>query len=152
CGLADSSPARPQAAEPVPKITDFGLAKRLDLGADATQMPTMTAPGGIIGSPGYMAPEMAEARGTPIGPAADVYGLGAILYELLTGRPPFVGGSLLESVRQTLSDDPVPPRRLRQSVPRDLETICLHCLHKDPGRRYASAEALAEDLDRFLAG
>jgi hypothetical protein len=136
----------------IPKITDFGLAKRLDLGADATQMPTMTEPGGIIGSPGYMAPEMAEARGVPIGPAADVYGLGAILYELLTGRPPFVGGSVLESVRQTLSDDPVPPRRLRPTVPRDLETICLHCLHKDPARRYGSAEALADDLDRFLAG
>jgi serine/threonine protein kinase/WD40 repeat protein len=127
----------------VPKITDFGLAKRLDGGG------TMTATGAILGTPGYMAPEQAEGK-KAIGPAADVWALGAILYELLTGRPAFRAATMLDTVLQVLDGEPVPPRQLRPKVPRDLETICLKCLQKDPRRRYDSAEDLADDLDRYL--
>jgi tetratricopeptide (TPR) repeat protein len=98
-----------------------------------------------------MAPEQAQANATPVGPRADVYALGAILYELLTGRPPFKAATPMETVLQVLHADPVPPRRFQPAVPRDLETICLTCLHKEPRRRYTDAEALAEDLRRFLA-
>jgi WD40 repeat protein/serine/threonine protein kinase len=149
CGLAGASEqgtAKPQAAEAVadfiPKITDFGLAKKLD-----EQGQTHT--GSILGTPSYMAPE--QARGEKgIGPAVDVYALGAILYECLTGRPPFKAATYADTVRQVLEQEPVPPRRLNPGVPRDLETICLKCLAKEPGRRYASASELAGDLRRFL--
>jgi WD40 repeat protein len=130
----------------VPKITDFGLAKRLE----AAEGPTRT--GDVMGTPSYMAPEQAGGVTRKIGPAADVYSLGAILYELLTGRPPFRAASPMETVLQVLKEDPVPLSRLRHKAPRDLDTICRKCLQKEPHKRYASAEALAEDLRRFLQG
>ena len=126
-----------------PKITDFGLAKKLD---EASQ----TQSGAIMGTPSYMAPEQASGK-KEIGPGADVYALGAILYELLTGRPPFVAATALDTVMQVVSDDPAPPSQLQSKTPRDLETICLKCLQKDPARRYPSALELADDLKRFQA-
>jgi serine/threonine protein kinase len=128
----------------VPKITDFGLAKKLD----ATAGPTGT--GDVMGTPSYMAPEQAGQHSQPIGPATDVYALGTILYELLTGRPPFKGATPVDTVFQVVHEEPVPPRRLQPKLPRDLETVCLKCLQKEPHKRYASAEALADDLRRFL--
>lgn len=133
------------AADGTPKITDFGLAKRLD-----NQSHTVT--GSVLGTPSYMAPEQASGDTRRIGAAADVYGLGAILYELLTGRPPFRGETPWDTVAQVLSDEPVPPTQLQPKVPRDLETICLKCLQKEPGRRYTTAADLAADLARFQAG
>lgn len=144
---ADSFHAEIQAAFRlfgIPKITDFGLAKHLDV-------QSQTRTGAVLGTPSYMAPEQAEGRGHAIGPATDVYGLGVILYELLTGRPPFEGESSLTTIRQLLEEDPIAPTQLHLKVPRDLETICLKCLEKDPARRYASAEELAEELLRFLS-
>jgi formylglycine-generating enzyme required for sulfatase activity len=133
-------------AERVAKITDFGLAKRID--AEAREV---SQSGAIMGTPAYMAPEQAAGKVRDTGPAADVYTLGALLYECLTGRPPFEGPqhAVLVSV---LNDEPVPPSRSGAKVPADLETICLKCLSKEPARRYASAEELAEDLRRFQAG
>jgi hypothetical protein len=128
------------------KITDFGLAKLLD--ADQGQ----THSGAVLGSPSYMAPEQAAGKARAVGPATDVYALGAILYELLTGRPPFLGASLLETLDQVRSHDPAPPRALQPTVPDDLATICLKCLEKSPAQRYPSAAALAHDLDLFLRG
>lgn len=127
-----------------PRITDFGLAKILDDVNDAT------ASGLAMGTPAYMSPEQAAGRVREVGPGADVYALGVILYELLTSRKPFVGETNQETMRLVLSVEPVSPRRLRPKLPRDLETIVLKCMEKSPGRRYASARALAEDLDRFL--
>jgi WD40 repeat protein/serine/threonine protein kinase len=128
-----------------PKITDFGLAKRLD-----EQSQTQT--GQVLGTPGYMAPEQARGQSKSIGPAADIYALGAILYQLLTGRPPFQGVTTVDTIMQVLHEEPVSPRRLQPAVARDLDTICLKCLAKEPEKRYPSALELAEDLRRFRAG
>jgi WD40 repeat protein/tRNA A-37 threonylcarbamoyl transferase component Bud32 len=132
-------------AEGQPKITDFGLAKKLD-----EQGKTQT--GAVMGTPSYMAPEQAGGKPREIGPAADVYALGAILYELLVGRPPFKAATPLDTMLQVLSEEPVAVRRLQPKVPKDLETVCHKCLEKEPKKRYVSAEMLAEDLRRFGAG
>jgi len=129
----------------VPKITDFGLAKKLD---EAGQ----TQAGAVMGTPSYMAPEQAGGESSAIGPLADVYTLGAILYECLTGRPPFKAATSLETILQVTMDEPVPPSQLQSKTPKDLETICLKCLQKSPAKRYATATLLAEDLGRFLSG
>jgi WD40 repeat protein/tRNA A-37 threonylcarbamoyl transferase component Bud32 len=132
----------------VPKITDFGLAKLVGDEGKGEQ----TQSGAILGTPRYMAPEQAAGKAKEVGPAADIYALGVILYELLTGRTPFIGETSLEILMQVQTAEPVSPSRLRPKVPRDLETICLKCLEKAPGRRYASAGDLADDLQRFLSG
>ncbi len=132
------------SADGTPKITDFGLAKKLD---EAGQTQT----GAVMGTPSYMAPEQAEGNRV-VGPACDIYALGAILYECLTGRPPFKAATLSDTMMQVLHQEPVSPRQLNAQVPRDLETVCLKCLEKEPTRRYLSAAALADDLHRFLAG
>jgi WD40 repeat protein len=136
--------AKPQAA-PVPKITDFGLARRLDAARG------LTLSGQVMGTPGYMPPEQASGSGE-VGPATDVYALGVLLYEALTGRPPYCGTTPLEAVHLMLSREPVAPSRLQGGVPRDLETVCLKCLEKDPRRRYLTARDVADDLARFLRG
>src|SRR5262249_19559216 len=132
-------------ADGQPKVTDFGLAKRL---GDASG-PTVS--GAIMGTPSYMAPEQAAGKGKEVGPATDVYALGAILYELLTGRPPFRAPSPLDTLFQVIRDEPASPTRRGARVPHDLETICLKCLQKEPRKRYAGGADLAEDLRRFLA-
>ena len=134
------------ASDGEPKIVDFGLAKLTDGGT------RRTASGDILGTAGYMAPEQATGQSKEVGPGADIYALGAILYELLTGRPPFVGASFLDALAQVVRDDPIAPSRLQPRLPRDLETISLKCLNKDPGRRYPTAAELADDLHRYLAG
>ncbi|MGL4554537.1 MAG: protein kinase domain-containing protein [Gemmataceae bacterium] len=126
-----------------PKVADFGLAKLMD-----EQGQTHT--GDVMGTPAYMAPEQAE--GKAVGPAADVWALGAILYECLTGHPPFRGSSGMETMLNVLNAEPVPPRRLNPRTPADLDTVCLKCLHKDPRRRYGAAAELADDLERFARG
>jgi WD40 repeat protein/serine/threonine protein kinase len=129
-----------------PKITDFGLAKKLDEAGGHTHT------GAIMGTPSYMAPEQAEGRTQEIGPAADIYALGAILYETLTGRPPFKSATLVDTLVQVRTQEPVTPRQLLPNLPRDLNTICLKCLEKEPCRRYATAGELADELKRWLAG
>lgn len=131
----------------VPKITDFGLAKVLE---DRDELLTdVTRTGETMGTPRYMAPEQAAGQHERVGPATDVYALGTILYECLTGRVPFVSPHVMDTLHQIREDDPLPPRRLQPPIPRDLETICLHCLEKEPTRRYATAQELADDLRRF---
>jgi tetratricopeptide (TPR) repeat protein/tRNA A-37 threonylcarbamoyl transferase component Bud32 len=145
-GIADSQ-SNPQSAIRNPKIADFGLAKHLDEEAP------LSRDGDILGTPSYMAPEQAAGRTQDIGPRTDVYALGAILYELLSGRPPFRAQSAEATVKQVREEEPIPPRQLLPGrLPRDLDTICLKCLEKDPAKRYASGSALAEDLRRFLDG
>jgi hypothetical protein len=134
------------AEDGTPKVTDFGLAKRLEVGTG------LTASGAIMGTPTYMAPEQAGGHGKRVGPLADVYALGAILYECLTGRPPFKAATALDTILQVVSEEPASVRQLQPGAPADLETICHRCLQKEPGKRYASAEELAEDLRRFQAG
>jgi Protein kinase domain/Cache domain len=129
----------------IPKITDFGLAKRMDVTSSETRTEQ------IMGTPSYMAPEQAKGQSRQVGPATDVYALGAILYRLLSGRPPFLAEAAIETIRQVAEDEPVPPRQVQPTVPVDLETICLKCLQKQPAQRYESAAALADDLRRFLA-
>jgi tetratricopeptide (TPR) repeat protein len=139
------SPARPLTADLCAKVTDFGLAKFV-AGSDLTHS------GDVVGTPSYMAPEQAAGKSAPITAAVDVYGLGAILYEALTGRPPFAAATVDATLGLVRQDEPVPPRRLQPTVPRDLETICLKCLRKEAGRRYATAQDLADDFRRFRAG
>jgi hypothetical protein len=134
------------AADGQPKITDFGIARQLDSADGQTQA------GAILGTPSYMAPEQASGRAHAAGPPADVYALGAILYECLTGRPPLKGNTALHTLELVRTQPPVPPSQIQKKVPRDLETICLKCLLKEPERRYASARELAEDLERFCSG
>ena len=130
-------------ADGVPKVSDFGLAKLLDKGSQHTLS------GQPVGTPSYMSPEQAQGETRLVGPPTDIYALGAALYETLTGRPPFLSESAFETLKLVVSADVVAPRMLRPDVPRDLETICLKCLEKEPGKRYESAEALADDLGRF---
>lgn len=132
------------AADGTLKVSDFGIARSAESG------PTLTHTGARLGTPSYMAPEQALGRVREVGPATDVHALGAILYELLTGRPPFRGATPADTERQLLHEDPAAPRLLVPGLPRDVETICLTCLRKEPHRRYATAHALAEDLQRFL--
>jgi tetratricopeptide (TPR) repeat protein len=135
----------------LPKITDFGLAKRLDVEA-APGAADLTQTGAVMGTPSFMAPEQAAGRTREIGKTTDVYALGAILYTLLTGRPPFRTATTLDTLLQVIHDEPAPPRELNKATPRDLETICLKCLQKEPEKRYISAQALSDDLERFLEG
>jgi eukaryotic-like serine/threonine-protein kinase len=134
------------SADGTPKITDFGLAKLLDQGGGPTRSEA------LIGTPNYMPPEQAAGNLSKIGVPSDVYSLGAILYELLTGRAPFRGTTLYNTLEKVRTQQPVAPRRLRRPISRDLETICLKCLEKEPANRYATAEALADDLHRYLEG
>jgi WD40 repeat protein/tRNA A-37 threonylcarbamoyl transferase component Bud32 len=134
------------ARDGTPRVTDFGLAKRID------QQSSLTATGQVLGTPSYMPPEQAEGRLDEVGPLSDVYALGATLYALLTGRPPFQASTPVDTLRQVLEQQPVPPRRLNPNVPQDLETICLKCLEKEPAARYSSASDAADDLGRHLAG
>jgi predicted Ser/Thr protein kinase len=132
-------------ADGTPKIADFGLAKRLDSSA------VQTASGSVLGTPAYMAPEQVGLPGVHVGPATDVYALGAILYEALTGRPPFRGETAIETIYKSMNEEPDPPSKHRPDCPPELEAVCLRCLRKKPEERYASAAALAEEMRRFLA-
>ena len=136
-------------ADGEPKIADFGLAKRTTPDGTANGM---TRTGAVMGTPSYMAPEQAFGDSKNVGPPADVYALGAILYELLSGRPPFTGPTPVETIMKVIGEDPVPLRRVRADIPRALEAICQKCLEKNPQHRYPSAAALADDLNRYLTG
>ncbi|MBI1830574.1 MAG: protein kinase [Planctomycetes bacterium] len=148
CRLQNETPGSQSAIcnlqSEIPKITDLGLAKRLD------DRDSLTRTGAVVGTPSCMAPEQAKGDSKNVGPSADIYSLGAILYELLTGRPPFVGASLVETLEEVRNHQPWPVRQLNPGVPRDLETICLKCLNKQTQDRYASAADLARDLEDFL--
>src|SRR5216117_2354597 len=127
-----------------PHLTDFGLARLVESESSVTQ--TLD----VLGTPSYMAPEQAVGNNAAVSEVTDVYGLGAVLYQLLTGQPPFAGGATYETIKLLLDTEPRQPRLLNPKVDRDLNTICLKCLEKEPQRRYASAVALAEDLERWL--
>jgi hypothetical protein len=141
-------------ADGLPKVADFGLAKQLDPACRSSVLDDagQTRTGTVLGTPSYMAPEQAAGKVKELGPWTDVYALGAILYEALTGRPPFRAASVLDTLEQVRTQEPVPVSRLQPKVPRDLETVCLKCLEKEPRKRYASALDLADDLQRFLDG
>jgi eukaryotic-like serine/threonine-protein kinase len=141
-----ASTASLRTSRVTPKVTDFGLAKRLEDDSG------LTGSGTILGTPSYMAPEQAAGKTRSVGPSADIHALGAILYEMLTGRPPFLGESVVETMNQVRTMEPVPPSRIQPKTPRDLETICLKCLQKEMHKRYASAGDLADDLRAFLDG
>ncbi|MCY3020241.1 MAG: SUMF1/EgtB/PvdO family nonheme iron enzyme [Planctomycetota bacterium] len=145
-GAAPASQPQPasDSQEHTPLVMDFGLAK--DIARDSS----LSQSGQVMGTPAYMPPEQAEGRVRDIGPRSDVYSLGAILYEMLTGRVPFTGENAMQVLRATCHEDPVSPRRITPGVPRDLETVCLKCLEKEPTKRYESAQALADDLARWL--
>jgi serine/threonine-protein kinase len=130
-------------AQGEPHLTDFGLAQLVE--KDSTLTRTLA----MLGTPSYMPPEQARGEAKQLTTAVDVYGLGAVFYELIAGQPPFAGGTTMETVRQVLDKEPRGPSVLRPGVNRDLETICLKCLEKEPARRYSSAEALAADLERW---
>ena len=134
-----------------PRVTDFGLAKQLASASQTTPDSELTVTGQVLGSPNYMPPEQAGGRRT-LSRRTDVYALGAILYHTLTGRPPYLGDGLADIVQQVLHTDPVAPRLLNGALPRDVETICLKCLEKEPAKRYSTAQAMADELDRFLKG
>jgi serine/threonine protein kinase len=129
----------------IPKIADFGLARQSVSGLG-------TRTGDLLGTPSYMAPEQAAGRSHELGPAGDIYSLGAVLYECLTGRPPFKGASLVDTLEQVQAQAVTPPRLIEPATPADLEAICLKCLEKEPVKRYVTAGQLADDLERFLAG
>ncbi|MEO8271107.1 MAG: serine/threonine-protein kinase, partial [Aureliella sp.] len=134
-----------------PRIADFGLAKRVR-DDDESHSPTMTETGQILGTAGYMSPEQASGKSRLVGPSSDVYSLGAVLYALLTSRAPFVGETPSHTIMQVLQNEPISPRKINPSIPRDIETICLKCLEKEPHKRYGTAQLLADDLQRFLEG
>jgi serine/threonine protein kinase/tetratricopeptide (TPR) repeat protein/WD40 repeat protein len=144
--IADFKSAISNLKSAIPKVTDFGLAKHLDDESGRTHS------GAIMGTPSYMAPEQAAGQTRRVGPLADVYALGAILYECLTGRPPFRAATVVETLQLVCHQEPVPPRQFQPTLPRDLDTICLKCLQKEAAQRYASAADLADDLRRFLDG
>src|SRR5207244_8853939 len=129
-----------------PHLTDFGLARLVETES------TVTGTKEVLGTPSYMAPEQAVGETKKLTSATDVYGLGAVLYQLLTGHPPFAGGTTYETIRMLLDTEPRSPRLLNPKVDRDLSAICLKCLEKKPARRYASAELFAEELNRFCRG
>ncbi len=133
-----------------PRITDFGLAKRLTDSQPSTNDPQLTQTGQVLGSPSFIPPEQAAGQKAAVGPASDVYSLGAILYHCLAGRPPFMAETMAQTLRMVAEQEPVSPRLLNAGVPRDLDTICLKCLEKEPAKRYVSAQALADDLNRFV--
>ncbi len=138
-------------SDDVPHVTDFGLAKILEEVDDESRA-ELTASGQILGTPSYMSPEQAAGRQNLVGPASDIYSLGAILYACLTGRAPFVADTPIDTLMQVIHKESVPPRQLNPAVPQDLETICLKCLNKEPHKRYGTAQELADDLERFLKG